>query len=507
MIKILGKIIVLICFNLTLLQAGSVTSTVESTEILQGESVILSITIVGQEFDTLPNIPEISGSEVLGSNRSIKSRIITVDGKATMEQTAVLMLEFRPTTNITIPAFQVSIDGEIKSTKPIEIKIVKSKPKISQEAKFLIEMNSTKESVIVGEPFVVNVYFKQKKGLNVVSIDYKEPSFKKFFSKRIGEEKSYEDGNYSIQKLTYLLTAKEEGNITIQPATVRVAEEEQRGGGNGWFGVTPKWSSAQALATLIQVENISESFDIMGRYHLKESIDTQKIEANKPVNLKLMIEGEGSLEDFEGLTFDIAGVTVYSDDAKIESKVIDDKLFSRYTKSYVFISDHDFEIPSKEIVVYDYHTKTVKTLGTKSYKIVIDGETKDSSSPAVYTKNSVDVTSTNVTTSAKDNKFNITWQVPEYLLLFLSFMIGGVMALLLRPYFSFIKNIKLFKSKKSRISLDKALVILYPHMNDSVEVEEMTQQLYDIQQGKDIEIDRDRLEVLLRKYRDEDILG
>ncbi|HIC78756.1 MAG TPA: hypothetical protein EYP02_06185, partial [Sulfurovum sp.] len=183
MIKILGKIIVLICFNLTLLQAGSVTSTVESTEILQGESVILSITIVGQEFDTLPNIPEISGSEVLGSNRSIKSRIITVDGKATMEQTAVLMLEFRPTTNITIPAFQVSIDGEIKYTKPIEIKIVKSKPKISQEAKFLIEMNSTKESVIVGEPFVVNVYFKQKKGLNVVSIDYKEPSFKKFFSK------------------------------------------------------------------------------------------------------------------------------------------------------------------------------------------------------------------------------------------------------------------------------------------------------------------------------------
>jgi len=33
----------------------------------------------------------------------------------------------------------------------------------------------------------------------------------------------------------------------------------------------------------------------------------------------------------------------------------------------------------------------------------------------------------------------------------------------------------------------------------------MTQQLYDIQQGKDIEIDRDRLEVLLRKYRDEEI--
>ena len=86
-------------------------------------------------------------------------------------------------------------------------------------------------------------------------------------------------------------------------------------------------------------------------------------------------------------------------------------------------------------------------------------------------------------------------------------MIGGIMALLLRPYFSFIKNIKLFKSKKSRISLDKALIILYPHMNDSVEVEEMTQQLYDIQQGKDIEIDRDRLEVLLRMYRDEDILG
>ena len=504
MIKTLGRLATLllfICLNLSALQAGTVTSTVESKEILQGESVLLNITIVGEEFDTLPNIPRVGGAEVLSSTRSMKTRIMTVNGKATMEQTSVLMLEFKPTTDITIPAFQMSIDGEVQSTEPIEIKIVKSKPKRKQETKFLIEMNATKGHLMVGEPLIVNIYFKQIKNVDVMSIDYKKPEFKLFFSKRIGDENNYEDGEYKVHKLTYLLLAKEEGNLTINPATVKVAERVQPNQVGGWFSAAPKWSAAQSLSLTIQAKNPSKSFDAMGIYRLKESIDTQMVKINKPVNLKLIVEGEGSLEDFEGPSFDISGVTIYSDDAEVESKIIRDKLFSRYTKSYVFISDHDFKIPSKEISVYDYYQKKIKIIKSKAYNIVIDGASNSSSDTTVYTKNRVDDTASSKAMLREEITRNLTWNIPSEMMLFVSFLLGGVVALILRPFLSKIKRVEFFKSNRKKVPLDKALIILYPHMNESREVEEMVRHLYEIQQGKDIEIDRTKLELLLRYYR------
>jgi hypothetical protein len=484
-----------------MLYAGKITSHVASKEILQGESVILTITIVGEEFDTLPNIPRIGGAKVLGSNRSMKTRILTVNGKAVMEQTSILMLEFRPTTALIIPAFQMMIDGELKSTEPIEINIVKTKPTSDEESKFLIEMNSTKEHIMVGEPLVVNVFFKQKTDVDVVSIDYKEPPFKAFFSKRIGTEKSYKDGSYTVQKLTYLLIAKEEGSLTITPARVKVA---QRGGKNqsgGWFASTPTWSSTYSSALTIQAKNPLEHFDAIGIYRINESVDTQKIEANKPIHLKFTMEGEGSLEDFEGLSFNISGVTIYSDDAKIESQLIKNKLFSRYTKSYVFISDHDFKIPSKEITVYDYNTKMLKTLMTKAYDITIEGGSNSSASPTVYTKNSVDMASSKNISSVEENHTNIIWKVPSYMMLFLSFFVGGIIGLLLRPYLPLLKDIKFLKSKKRKVGLDEALLLLYPHMNESREAEKMVRLLYARQRGEEVEIDKEKLEYLVRYYR------
>jgi len=505
MMKILGRLSLLIAFCFGLLQAGGITSTVKSREILKGESVILTITVVGENFETLPDIPMVGGAKVLGSNRSMKTRMLIRDGKNIMEQTAILMLEFQPTTSITIPSFQVNIDGELKSTKPIDISIVKKRAKVEQKDDFLMEMNATKDSVVVGEPLVVNIYFKQKENLDVTSIDYKAPLFKSFFSKRIGGENNYKDGDYMVHQLTYLLVAKEEGNISINPATVKVAKRVHNSKNGDWFSATPEWSSAKSVGLNIQAKKLSNSFDAIGVYRLKESIDTQMVKPNKPINLKLIIEGEGSLEDFEGIKFDITGVTVYSDDAKIESKLIRDKLFSRYTKSYAFISDHDFTIPSKQIRVYDYQQKKLRIISSKSYNIVIDSISNNYKAPAVYTKDNMDIISSSRSDISKKIKQNIVWNIPSWLMLFSSFLIGMIVTLLLRPHIHKLKKLKFFKSTK-RVPFNEALITLYPHINDSMEVENMVEELYNIQQGKDIKIDRDRLEFLLKYYIDKETI-
>ncbi|RUM76619.1 MAG: hypothetical protein DSZ11_00335 [Sulfurovum sp.] len=509
--QILGSLLILIYFNLSWLQAGSITSTVESKEILRGESVLLSIIIVGEKFDTLPDIPRIGGAKILGSHRSVQTKLLTVDGKAVMEQTSILRLEFKPTTSVSIPSFQVTIDGEVKRTSPIDITIVKERAKEEQEAKFLMEMNATKERVMVGEPLIVNIYFKQKKNIEVKRTEYKDPSFQGFISERIGDEKSYEEGNYTVHKLSYMLLVKEEGNITIDPVHVKVSYQDRKAKVGGWFSATPTWTEAKSLPLSIQAIPPSGDFDMMGQFTMKEHIDTQMVAPNKPVNLQLIVEGEGSLGDFDGVIFDIAGVTVYSDEAKIERKIIKDKLFSRYTKSYVFISDHDFIIPSKEMRVYNYNNKTIKKMRTKSYNIEIDGGLKSSASSTVHTKNGVDTESSVASTSilSKARGMNITWEVPPWMILFATFLLGSIVALILRPYLSRIKGLNLFGSKKHKINFDEALKILYPHINEDVEVENMVRLLYDKEQGKMVEIDMVVLENLVRYYyeKNSDAIG
>ncbi len=508
--RILGSILILISFNLSFLQAGSITSRVEHKEILKGESVILSIAIVGVEFDTLPDIPRIGGAKVLGSKRSVQSRILTVKGKAVMEQTAVLMLEFKPTTSLSIPSFQVTIDGELKQSEPIDITIVKERAKSQEEPKFLMEMNSTKERVMLGEPLIVNVYFKQRKNIEVKRTEYKDPIFKGFTSERIGDEKSYKEGNYTVHKLSYTLLAKEDGNITIDPVSVRISyKDRQSQASSGWFSTPPTWISAESLPLHIQAINPSESFDVMGSYRMQEDIDTQIVAPNKPINLKLIIEGEGSLSDFDGLMFDIAGVTVYSDDAKIEHKIIKDKLFSTYTKSYVFISDHDFVIPSNQIVVYDYNNKSIKNMRTKSYTIKVDGGSKSSASSAVYTKNRLDIESSSTSSSilSKIKDMNITLEVTSWMYLFASFLLGSIVTLLLYPYIANMKKIKLFGSKKYKMSFSEALATLYPYMNDNAKVEDMVRTLYDIEKGAMVNIDKEELERLVKYYHNKESEG
>ena len=89
------------------------------------------------------------------------------------------------------------------------------------------------------------------------------------------------------------------------------------------------------------ITTIKES-DLIGDFTVDTTIDTQEVKANKPVNLTVKIEGKGNLENFEFPKYEIDGVTVYSDEAKVETSVLDGELHSTYSKSFAFISEAGF---------------------------------------------------------------------------------------------------------------------------------------------------------------------
>jgi hypothetical protein len=506
MIKILGRQLWLLLFTSAILHAGSIESIVDSTEIARGDSVLFSIIVVGVESDPLPEMSEIDGIKIDQITRNNGSDFVHVDGKSVMQHTTTVTYEFKPKYNMTIPAFQVKVDGKVETSKAINLKVVKAVAGTKRKNKyFSLDIKLNKERVYVGEPVVATVYFRQNMNIKLMELDYKKPEFSAFFSKQLEDETTYTEGVYTVHELKYLLIAKREGKTNIEPATAKVAQRVQERQEGGWFANVPKWSNIASPSLSLEVLSAPTSYDLGGDFTLSSTIDKEDVKANKPVNVTIELKGEGSLEDFTGIEFDLPNVTVYSDDAKVKSSYKKDKLTSHYVKSFAFIADHDFTIPSKKIRLFNYKTGQIKVLKTNSYSIKVDGGRKTEVEPmsVVHTNKPVEKEQKQESelVTKKDSILQKFKNLPPtILLLSLMFFLGAVSSIFILYMFKYLFGRK--KGKQQAFNGHEALQILYPHMGDSPDVEYMVRQLYAIKNGeKKIKIDRELLKELLNKYK------
>ena len=485
-LKILGSLLFL-TFNF--LMAGSISATIDSQEVFEGDTVILTLAVTGKNIDYIPEIDEIAGQKILTVQRRSGSNFVQIDGVNSMEKTQTLILEFRPEHNLTIPSFSLNVDGKLESTKPITLTLKKLPIGMKRENRnFSLEVQISKNSFYLGESVLLTVYFKQRTNVEVMQIDYKPPLFKNFFSKQFGKGKTYKKGAYTLQELNYLLIAKKTGKLTLEPAHAKVAERIRKQQLGGWYMDVPKWIEVSSDSLIVNVKAPTEAHDIVGDYRLTQKVDHTKVKANNPVHLTLELVGEGTLDDYEGMDFKIPNVTVYADDAKIKSTLVGRELHSHYRKSFVFVADHNFTIPSKTIRAYNYKTGKIKILKSNAYRIEVGGVKSVTDSSVVYTKNPIHFV---------DNKTES--RLPNLLALFLAFILGIVVTY----FFKHLPAILPWKRRGRTFRGDEALKILYPKMGESKEVEEMVRKLYAIKNGdRTIKVDKQQLKALVEKYKE-----
>jgi len=497
--KILFKLSAIYYLLFTFLYAASVEAQLANNEVVQGNMAQLKIIAHGTRA-AFPNISEIGGSKVLGRHQSSNNSFNYINGKMSSDRSTSLVLTFVPEHDMTIPSYSVNISGTVYKTKPIALKVVKANaPQVANSNKFSLQLRADKKSVLVGEPLLVTVFFSVSKTIRLSeNPNYIKPNFDGFFVKELGNEKTYMQGNYQVTELGYLLTPKSEGNFMVGPATAKVgiADTSRRDIFGRFFGTV--WTPIASNTLDIEVKDLPQNTDLVGSFTLESSLDKQQVKANKPVNLSIKIEGEGNLEDFEFPTYEIDGVTIYSDEAKVETNVINKQLKSTYAKTFVFISDHDFNIPKRTISVYDTKKDEVTTLEIASYEVLVEGS-KAAVAKIVPNKG---VVQTNLKQSKEspesdilsneetEEKNNIAWWT-----LVLAFVLG----MLLMYLTQFLKK---FKRKPNPFKEDEALKILYGHMSEDKEIEEMVRKLYAKKNGdKSVEIDKKRLKELVERFR------
>jgi len=495
----LGKVLFVITLGLQALWADSVTASVSSTEVVSGNAVELRIIAVGDD-PVFPKMQDINGHRVVSTRSGSNSSYSFINGKMKSEYSTTKTFTFVPDKDMTIPSYEIEIDGKQYKTEEIKIKMVKSAAVTGQNNSiFSLEMKANKTSVMVGESLMVTVYFSLQNGVRLSQeVQFTPPTFSGFSATNVEELNAYNKGNYQVQEIRYILTAQKEGKMTIRPshAKVGLVDRSRR----DIFGMTfgTKWVQTASNSLEIEVLPQEKESDLIGDFTVDASIDSQEVKANKPVNLTVKIEGKGSLENFEFPKYEIDGVTVYSDEAKVETKVINGELYSTYSKSFAFISGENFTIPARSFSMLTPADHEIKALKVNAHNITIRADrtavaasSKPHTAGVVQTKIEQPEQLKEVIVEKEVEVRSVAWWM-----LAVAFALGALFMLALR-WLPKLKNRSASPYKES-----EALKILYAHMSEDTEVETMVRKLYARKNGdKSVEIDKKILKEMVERFR------
>ncbi|WP_373031171.1 BatD family protein [Sulfurovum sp.] len=495
----LGKVLLVMTLAVQSLWSDGVEAIVSSTEIVNGNPVQLQIKATGDDAQ-FPDIQMIDGHSVVGTNSGSSSSYSYINGKMKSQYTTTKTYTFIPNQNVSIPSYEVKIDGKIYKTQPIEIKMVKSNATVGQSNDiFSLQMRANKTKVMVGESLMVTVYFSLKNGVRLShDIQYTAPNFSGFIVTEGGDQNAYIKGNYQVQEVRYILTPQEEGNFTVTPAhaKVGVADRSRR----DIFGMTfgTEWKQMASNTLEIEVLPQAKESDLVGDFTVDVTIDAEEVKANKPVNLTVKIEGKGNLESFEFPKYEIDGVTVYSDEAKVETKVLDGQLYSTYSKSFAFISEDDFKIPARSFSMLAPEDQQMKELNVNAYEVTIKkSSTSASLSLKPHTNGMVQTKIAQPLSSQEASKEErVEVKTVAWWMLVASFGLGALSIIVLQ-------RLPRLKSRRANpYKESEALKILYAHMSEDTEVEEMVRKLYARKNGdKTVEIDKKVLKEMVERFR------
>jgi hypothetical protein len=491
----LGRVVGLL-FLFTLLSFGAgVEATVSSQQVVRGSTVELSIVAEGERIE-LPAIHTIGNAPVLSSSKSKQHSLSFVNGKSSNKTFTTLRYTFSPQESMVIPSYTVTVDGQTYTTKPIDIVVEAPSTNPTQIQKqgsdFSIWMDVDKKSVLLDESFVLTFYFSQRSHVRVArNPQYTPPHMDDFYVKQLEQVPAYQKGGQRIEEIRYLVTPKKVGKFTIHPARLKIGLEDHSQ--RDIFGMffNTKWKELVTNSLTIEVKPQPVEADVYGNFKVEATIDTKETNANKPVNVTFKISGEGALEDFVPPEYEIDGVTMYSDDAKVDSRVVNGTLQSSYTKSYAFIADESFTIPKHEIKQYNPKTKETTLLHVPAFTVSIKQHKKSkakvtqsvTSTPKVLDEGQQNRTESNVTT------------VIDKGMLALAFLLGIVTTLLIGILYFGLKR----RKEAHHLERQDALQKLYPHIDKDEAIEKMVRDLYAKKRGENVTIDKKVLKEMLKR--------
>ena len=366
---------VMLLFFATLLSASDVSISVDKRQIYQGDSVSFTISAKGDSVE-FPKVDKIGNFDV--QDRGTSYNIVMINGN--LSKTRKKTYTFMPESNVTIPSFDVKVDGNIVKTKPIDIVVVKPSAQ-SGGAPFSVKMKLSKTSAMVGEPVKLDIIFKQRRDAKADRLNITPPQLQDFWAKEIRGQREHLEGNYIVQTKSFLLFPQKEGNFTIPAIEADIGNYVQNQSNdpflNDPFFVTfnrqISWKRLFSNKVNLSVKPLPDNLEVYGDFTMSANVDKREVLANKPVNLTIKIKGSGNFDDIQKFNLNIPDAIVYADEPKVSTHIIGDKQVGEFTQKIAIIADRNYTIPAVEFSYFDAKTKTKKTIKSAPIKIAVKG--------------------------------------------------------------------------------------------------------------------------------------
>ena len=369
----LGRLFLLLFTSINLW--ADVLVSVHPQAIYEGESANFVISADGNNIE-FPKISKIAGFRVVGTSSSQSMSMVNMDITRTTSKT----YSFRPTKSITIPSFTVKADGKIYKTEELKLEVLK--PIASKNGSpFVIEMRVDANNVYVGESIDLSIHFKQKRNARAKEIQLGEPKLENFWIKKREKVDHSREGDYIVQTLHYQFSPQKDGNYTLNAIQALIGRVSQRGGGfntpffnDPFFGQQLDWQKIYSNNLKITVNPLPNGLELYGDFNIKAEVDKHKVQANRPVNLSISIEGKGNIDDVKKFELDFKHAIVYADEPKISN--------NKFSQKIAIIADQNFTVPPLELNYFDKKTKSVKTIKTKPIEVEVMGGNQGITKPS-----------------------------------------------------------------------------------------------------------------------------
>jgi len=359
-ITILGKISFFYLFFTSFL-FGSVTAFVDKTTFNQGEEVLLFIEAKGKNIE-FPQIKKLGEIPIEGSHKSEK--IIQEDGKTV----PIVKMQYNliPNSSFIIPPIEITIDGISQKTNPIEV--TKNQPIATTNDDLQLILETKKEKVYVGESFVVSLSLKYKKELQNIEYALSPIVVDNFLIKEEPNTKVFEEDGYKIFQKEYLFFPQKGGKYEIPSQSTRVTLRGKN------FTMR---KNIYSMGKTLEISPLPNGINLLGEYKIRLETNKRETEPNKPINLTLIIEGIGNIDELKEFSLDILNTFTHSTKPLLETTMKNGLYGGKFIQKFSLISESDFEIPPFVLEFYNPKSDTIEKIKTKPIEIFIKEEQKE----------------------------------------------------------------------------------------------------------------------------------
>ena len=510
---------------------------IEPQEIYSGEELNVSINIeslkrVNIEF---PEIDKIAKLPIIAIKDLKRNIIKEINGTQVAVAKISRVYTIMPTKSIIVGPLSVKIDGKVYKSKKKKVHVVNSSAKGNN---FVFRMSTNKSEVVVGEPFIVKIELVEPTALSSANIEYLAPRFENFTVTPLGSGETVQRGSNLIRTIRYLLKAKEAGKFMLEPATAKIEIQATPlvQSPFAFFGDEAQIKTITTNSVSIVVKPLPQKVDIVGDFKIKAEVDKKRRSANKPIEYRVTISGEGSLSDLKDIHLTIPDVTIYPHEPKIENIATKEGVESRYQRKFILIAKKDFTIPPITLKEFNINKRVVEELKTKAIKIDIKSIksissllSKKKEEPLTVSQDRSAIASEygvqsqeSKERSIKSQKESEVAKIEEILIdknyykrkyakegyslamLLFAALIGLLLGFVAAWNLPKILAKKEAKAKEEQLyeDFEDALNILYPHTTSDPKIEEMVKTLYEVVNGNHaLTIDKKRLDKMIKKIK------